>query len=258
MSTQTKQSVETINTDTLIVISNNEPTISSKAVAEQLGVTHEATLKLIKKHQSKIELFGRVGFEILPLETKGGVQETTICYLNENQAIFVGTLSKNTERAVQYKAVLTQAFSNYKKLATEQAQKSAPLSPTEALLVSVQQLVNFEKVQKEQSELIKKQGEKLMELETKATGVVVDIHSVKDYTTVKELEKDYLGREINYFINQKYVEVQGLSFRDAHRAAWKDYKSETGFDYAGAKFATKESKQDFLNFLKGFNIEQTT
>ena len=129
-------------------------------------------------------------------------------------------------------------------------QTPPPISTAEGLLASIQLMVNLEKVQKIQAEAIKKQGEKLLELETKATGVVVDIHSVKDYTTVKELEMDYLGREINYFVNQKFVEARGFGFRDAHRTAWKDYKADTGFDYAGAKFATKESKQDFLNWLK--------
>lgn len=129
-------------------------------------------------------------------------------------------------------------------------QTPPPISTAEGLLASIQLMVNLEKVQKIQAEAIKKQGEKLLELETKATGVVVDIHSVKDYKTVKELEKDYLGREINYFVNQKFVEAKGLSFQEAHRTAWKDYRYDTGFDYAGAKFTTKESKQDFLNWLK--------
>jgi len=98
----------------ILTIKNSQPTISSEIIANELGILHRATLQLIKKHQSKIELFGRVAFEMLPFETNGGTQEKQICYLNENQAIFVGTLSKNTEKAVQYKAVLTQAFSNYK------------------------------------------------------------------------------------------------------------------------------------------------
>ncbi len=106
----------------ILTIKNSQPTISSEIIANELGILHKATLQLIRKHQSKIELFGRVEFEMRPLETNGGVQETTICYLNENQAIFVGTLSKNTEKAVQYKAVLTQAFSNYK----NQIQPSVP------------------------------------------------------------------------------------------------------------------------------------
>jgi len=125
-----------------------------------------------------------------------------------------------------------------------------PISTAEGLLASIQLMVDLEKNQKAQAEQIKKQGEKLLELETEATGVVVDIHTVKDYKTVKELEKDYLGREINYFVNQKFVEARGLSFQEAHRTAWKDYRCDTGFDYAGAKFATKESKQHFLDWLK--------
>lgn len=114
----------------ILTIKNNQPTISSEIISNKLGILHRATLQLIKKHQSKIELFGQVAFEMLTVKNSvGAVNEKQICYLNENQAIFVGTLSKNSEKAVQYKAILTQAFSNYKKLATEQIQPT-PQTPT--------------------------------------------------------------------------------------------------------------------------------
>lgn len=66
----------------------------------ELNVEHASLMKLIKEHQEAIESdFGRVGFEIVPLKTAGGVQNSTIAYLTEDQAIFIGTLCRNSERA---------------------------------------------------------------------------------------------------------------------------------------------------------------
>lgn len=76
------------------------------------GLYLNLLLKLCN-YADKIELFGHLAFEMETVKNSvGAVNEKTICYLSENQAIFLGTLSKNTEKAVKYKAVLTQAFSN--------------------------------------------------------------------------------------------------------------------------------------------------
>lgn len=97
-----------------IITKNKQQVISSVDIAKQLGVEHRATIQLIDKHFDKLELFGGVTFEMIPFETAGGVQKKKVCYLNEPQAIFLGTLSKNTEKVVQFKALLTKAFNEAK------------------------------------------------------------------------------------------------------------------------------------------------
>ena len=99
-----------------IIIKNNKPTISSLQIAENLGVEHKATLQLIDKYVNELKLFGLLTFEMLPrLKGQHGGGDKRICYLNRNQAIFLSTLSKNTENVVKFKALLTKAFDEAEK-----------------------------------------------------------------------------------------------------------------------------------------------
>lgn len=251
MSTERIKSVETINTDTLVAIENNQPTTTSLKIAEYFGKRHADVLKKIETLETSQE-FRERNFSLSFIDQKipnGASKQTPMYQITKDGFTFL-TMGFTGARAAKFKENYILAFNKMEETLKAQTQTPPPISTAEGLLASIQLMVNIEKQQKEQEEILKKQGEKLMELETKATGVVVDIHSVAEFKTVKELEKDYLGREINYFINKKYVEARGLSFQEAHRTAWKDYRNETGFDYAGAKFATKESKQHFLDWLK--------
>lgn len=94
---------------------NGEARVSSKVVAENVGVEHGSVVRLIKKHMVHIEEFGRVGFEIVPLETKGGTQSTNVYFLNEEQSTFLLSLMKNSEIVVHFKKNLVRAFYSLKK-----------------------------------------------------------------------------------------------------------------------------------------------
>ena len=88
----------------------------SRFVAEALGVQHKSLLETIRTHLSVIESeFGRVAFETAPFETAGGVQMGKIVFLSEDQAMFVATLSRNTEQVVRFKAVLVKSFADAKR-----------------------------------------------------------------------------------------------------------------------------------------------
>lgn len=93
---------------------NNVDSVDSRLIANELGIQHKNLLELVKKYQSKIESrFGLLAFETLPrLEGQHGGGEVTIYHLNENQAIFASTLSRNTEKGVEVKLKIVEAFSN--------------------------------------------------------------------------------------------------------------------------------------------------
>ena len=93
---------------------NNVDSVDSRLIANELGIQHKNLLELIKKYESKIESrFGLLAFETLPrLEGQHGGGEVTIYHLNENQAIFTSTLSRNTEKGVEVKLKIVEAFSN--------------------------------------------------------------------------------------------------------------------------------------------------
>ena len=71
-------------------------------------------------------LFGRVAFEIRPFETAGGRQEREIAILNEDQATYLITLSRNTTKVREFKIALVKAF----RRARDEigAQKTVPLA----------------------------------------------------------------------------------------------------------------------------------
>lgn len=94
---------------------NSEATLDSRDFAKEVGNEHRAVLQLLKIHQEAIEKdFGRVAFEMLPFETKGGVQNTRIAHLTEGQAIALATLSKNTKHAVAVKLKIAKSFMFFK------------------------------------------------------------------------------------------------------------------------------------------------
>ncbi|OWY64729.1 hypothetical protein B7486_45695 [cyanobacterium TDX16] len=105
--------------------------VDSRLIAQELGITHKALMETIRNYQPLIEQqFGTVRFET---EGSNGLPGYAVfCYLTEDQASFVGTLSRNTDQVVAFKAHLVKAFSEAK-------QQSIPKSPYEliSMLASV-------------------------------------------------------------------------------------------------------------------------
>lgn len=62
-------------TDLVIINSNKEAVTSHISIAEGMEVTQDSSLQLIKRYKADLEEFGRVRFQIVPFQTKGGVQK---------------------------------------------------------------------------------------------------------------------------------------------------------------------------------------
>jgi phage regulator Rha-like protein len=96
-----------------------ELVVDSQIIAEQLGIEHKSLLKLVRKHQAKIEAkFGTVGFEISPRQIKDGQPNPSpsqFAWLNEGQITALLTLCRNTERVVDLKFDLVEKFQEQKK-----------------------------------------------------------------------------------------------------------------------------------------------
>ncbi len=92
--------------------------VDSRLVADSLLIKHKNFLATIEKYLSQIESsFGAIAFETREFKTKQGNRSVErYAYLTEEQAIFLMTLSRNTERVVQCKIQLVKAFSKSKKL----------------------------------------------------------------------------------------------------------------------------------------------
>ena len=99
-----------------ILTIREDMTVDSATIAKECGVEHRAALQLLKTHQAKIEAkFGRVAFQMLPLETSGGTQHRRVARLTEDQSTVFITLFANTDKVVDFKIALTAAFSEAKR-----------------------------------------------------------------------------------------------------------------------------------------------
>lgn len=73
----------------------------------------------MREYQEAIEKdFGHVRFEIRTVTNSvGAINNQHIAYLTEDQALFVGSLSRNSERVVEFKSVLVRSFAEARRRA---------------------------------------------------------------------------------------------------------------------------------------------
>jgi phage regulator Rha-like protein len=85
--------------------------VDSRIIALQLGVKHKATMQLIRNNVDDLQEFGHLPFEMETVTNSvGAVNQEVFCYLNEDQATYLMTLSKNTEQVKLCKKQLVKAF----------------------------------------------------------------------------------------------------------------------------------------------------
>lgn len=94
----------------MVTIEDDKILTTTLHIAEGTNANHRAIVQLIKTHIHHFNRFGRVAFEMRPFETNGGVQVKKIALLNEQQATFLMTLMRNTEKVVEFKFTLVNAF----------------------------------------------------------------------------------------------------------------------------------------------------
>lgn len=95
--------------------------VDSRLIGQDLEVQHKHLLETLDKYLNKIEAsFGVVRFETeKPLKGSKGGRPERVAYLTEEQATLLMTFSRNTERVVECKVALVQAFSKAKQLIKE-------------------------------------------------------------------------------------------------------------------------------------------
>lgn len=111
-----------LTTQEIVIVENDKPLTTSLHIADGARANHKAVMQLIKTHIHHFNKFGRVAFEMRPFDTEGGVQTRRIALLNEQQATFLMTLMRNTDRVVDFKCALVQAFFETKSFLSEQMQ----------------------------------------------------------------------------------------------------------------------------------------
>lgn len=99
-----------MTTKDIVIVEGDKALTTSLHIADGAQANHKAVMQLIKTHIHHFNKFGRVAFEMRPFETAGGAQLRRIALLNEQQATFLMTLMRNTERVVEFKCALVKAF----------------------------------------------------------------------------------------------------------------------------------------------------
>ncbi len=97
-----------------VITVDNELRVDSRLIAENLGIKPHNFMETLNKYQSELKELGLLLFETGAVDTKGqrGIKYQKYALLNEDQAIFAMTLSRNTDQVVQLKLKLTIAFRN--------------------------------------------------------------------------------------------------------------------------------------------------
>lgn len=94
--------------------------VDSRLLAGHLDNQHRHVMALISKYADKFRHFGQLLFKNAVGErSQGGGNPERFALLNEDQAFFLLSLSRNNERVVELKVKLIQAFSEARR-ATEQ------------------------------------------------------------------------------------------------------------------------------------------
>lgn len=96
-----------------LIIKNDEPYISSMLIAKRTGIDPRSTYRLINRYKKEIEDLGVLRFEITKVNSGRPLK---YFLLNEEQSVFVLTLSKNTKHVVELKKNLSQQFVAYRRL----------------------------------------------------------------------------------------------------------------------------------------------
>ncbi|MEG7494029.1 Rha family transcriptional regulator [Enterobacter hormaechei] len=94
----------------LVEIKKLDLVTNTVAIAEGVGRDHDTIIKLVDRNKSDLEEFGRFGFEILTLDTKGGRQKQRVALLNEQQTTLLITYMRNNEVVRSFKKRLVAEF----------------------------------------------------------------------------------------------------------------------------------------------------
>lgn len=98
-----------------IELVEGELRVDSRLVAERLEIEHRSFLETIMEFKTRIEQeFGFLRLETA--EIKGRGRPGRFAFLNEDQAIFLVTLSRNTPQVVECKISIVKSFSSTRKL----------------------------------------------------------------------------------------------------------------------------------------------
>ena len=119
----------------LVTVENGSPVTTSLAISDGTGNDHSAVIKLVRRYQEDLEVFGQVRFEIR-LNPQGS--PTEYATLNERQATLIISYMRNSEVVRAFKMRLVKRF--YEMAEQLQSGNRESARPQSALLDAVHAL----------------------------------------------------------------------------------------------------------------------
>jgi len=127
--------------DLVIINSKKQAVAPHTLIAKGMDVTQDATLKLITKYKKELEEFGKVSFQIVPLDSG---QKQKQFMLNEHQAMLLITLMRNNPETVAFKVKLVKQFANMQAWIKDRGQASTEYKVMSDILKHSRQLIGKE------------------------------------------------------------------------------------------------------------------
>ena len=110
-----------------LTTANTETRIDTRLMALHLGNQHRHVMSLIEKYAEKFQGFGQLLFKnAVGKRNQGGGNPERFALLNEDQAFFLLSLSRNSDRVVNLKVKLIQAFREARRAADQRQVEYLP------------------------------------------------------------------------------------------------------------------------------------
>lgn len=191
----------------------DEPYTTSEVISSKTGVEHQAVLKLIEKHGSRLETYGRVRFEIRPFKTAGGMQKRRVYLLNEIQAIFLITMMRNTERVLDFKQELVRRFFLMRELISS---RSAIKTTTRSMTASIKFLYgdNAGDAYRRKAELVNRVAFGMEAHQFREKYHISQNAAIRDFITQEQITRldklsafnaDLIRTGVNYYTRQNML-----------------------------------------------------
>lgn len=200
-------------TTPIVQVSDGVLTTTSMRIANGTDNEHASVLRLLRDNLADFEEFGRVGFEIQPFDTAGGIQRREVAILTEEHATLLLTYMRNSAVVRDFKKRLVREFWELRRQA---AAPAAMPTHAEALRGWATELERAEAAEA-----------RVAELEPSATA----------WDTLQGIGADYevgdaakiLSRDPNIRIGRNrlfdFMADRGWVYRGRHNA-WKAYQGQ--------------------------------
>lgn len=172
--------------------------VDSRLIAEDLGIKHNNLLQTITKYLDRLERKTPVMFKTdVVKRPQGGTYEVSYCFLNEAQATLLMTFSRNSDRVLDCKENLVEAFTAAKNRSLQNT-VTTPQSYKEALKALVAEIEANERLEAENA-LLEEENHQLSEA----------LDELFDYSSIVRIAKFNKVHESNFsWRSLKAVSIQ--------------------------------------------------